>query len=526
MDKALKMGQVSVSGSFRLFLGKVLSSILLAIGSIILGRVMSPSEYGIYAIALIPSMTLALFRDWGITKSTTKNISQYRSEHKNENIYNIILVGLLFKTVISSVLSLGSLFLASNIATLFFNRPEISSLISIASLVILFESFIGISQSVFSGYEKMEYISYNLVCHALIRSIVGPFLVLLGYGAMGAIIGYTFSFIITAILGITLLYIKILKNLKKPKLNFQEKIKTLKEMLSYGFPISISEILGSFLYQFYAFLMAFYVNNVLIGNYQIAVNFTVFISFFSYPLVTVLFPAFSKLNPKQEIQLLRSVFSSAVKYAAIFLVPATMATIVLSIPVIETVYGQQWVHAPFFLSLYVLQNFFVLIGGLVIDSFLQGIGETKILLKLSILRLGFGIILSIILIPIFDIVGVILGTFLAEGLNKILAAYWLKKTYDAKPEYMSSFKIFISATIVALVTHFVLDNLIVASWLKLIIGAGIFLFLYIVLLPVTGAITLSDIKNLKSIFSNLGIFSKIINIPLTFAKIIASFIHR
>ncbi len=526
MDKAINMGKTTATGSFQLFIGKVLSSIILAVGSIILGRVMAPAEYGIYAIALIPSMTLTIFRDWGISRATIKFISQYKNLNADENINDIIITGSTFKVILSMLLSLISLFFASFIATTIFNRPETTSLISIASLVILFESLIGISQSIFSGYERMEYISYTLICQAILKSTAAPLFILLGYGALGAVTGYVFSFIGTALLGIILLYFRIFNHLKRSILHFSYKLETLKYMLKYGFPISISEILCNFLYQFYAFLMAFYVADSMIGNYQIAVNFGVFTSFFSYPLVTVLFPAFSKLDPKNEIELLRSVFSSAVKYAALFLVPATMATIILSGPVIETIYGQKWTEAPFFLSLYALQNFFVLLGGFVVDSFLKSVGETKILLRLSILRLIIGIILALVLIPVFGIVGVILGTFFAELLNKFLSTFWLNKQYAAKPNYRCSFKIFSASLIGALITTFILNLLVISSWLKLIIGASLFIILYIILLPLFGAITKNDIQKLKAMFSDLGVFTRILDIPFTITEIICSILKK
>lgn len=518
LDKALKMGKVSATGSFQLFVGKALSSILLAIGSIILARVMLPAEYGIYSIALIPSTTLALFSDWGINKAITKNISNSKALEKTENIYDIIVSGLIFKVTVGFLLSFSALFLANFIATTIFNRPETASLISIASIAILSESLLLTTQSTFNGYERMELTSYTLIFQSVLKSFVGPLLVLVGYGTIGAVIGYSLSFIISAILGIALLYFQLVKNLKKTSFNLKDKIKTLKKMLSFGLPLSLSVMLSSFLYQFYAFLMAFYVTDAMIGNYQIAVNFSVFISFFTYPLGTVLFPAFSKLDPKKEIQLLRTVFSSAVKYASLFLVPATMVTIVLAGPVIGTVYGQKWIEAPFFLSLYVLQNFFVLTGGLVINIFLQGVGETKFLLKLSIIKLLLGIPLAFFLIPTFEISGVILGTFFAELPIQVLGIYWLQKKYDTKPAYKTSVKILVASAVTSLVTYFVINTLVVADWLRLIIGGSIFLIVYLIIIPLIGAIKQNDVQTLKTMFSSLGIISKIINFILSIAE--------
>jgi len=518
VEKALEMGKVSVTGSFQLFIGKAASTVILAVGSIILARLMTPTEYGLYTIALVPSVTMSLFRDWGIGRAMAKYIAHYKAVGKDEKIHDIITVGLIFRITIGLILSLLSLLLANFIATTVFNRPEITSLISIVSIVILAESLLTAAQSNFTGFERMELTSFTLICESIIKSTAAPLLVLVGYGALGAVIGYTLSFLVAGIMGITLLYFLLFKNLKKSSSHLKDKIKILKKMLHYGVPLSISAILGSFLYQFYAFLMVFYCNDVMIGNYQIAINFAIFIAFFTYPIATVLFPAFSKLDPKKELQLLRTVFASAVKYSALFLVPATMVTIVLSETVVGTIFGQKWVHAPFFLSLYVIQNFFVLTGGLIVNSFLAGVGETKILLKLSLLQLLLGIPLGFILIPTYGIVGVILGTLIADIPYQFLGLHWLWKHYNTKPEFKISAKIFLAAAIASVATYLSLNFLVTAEWIKLLIGGTLFLTVYILTAPIIGAITPKDTQTLRTMFSGLGVISKLINIPLALAE--------
>lgn len=53
MQKALNMGKTSAAGSFQLFLGVAVSTVIMAIGTIILARLMTPEEYGLYAVARI-----------------------------------------------------------------------------------------------------------------------------------------------------------------------------------------------------------------------------------------------------------------------------------------------------------------------------------------------------------------------------------------------------------------------------------------------------------------------------------------
>ena len=518
MDKALEMGKTSATGSFQLFIGQVSSTITMAVGTIILARLMLPEEYGVYAVALIPSMMINLFHDWGIGPAMTKYIAQYRAANKEKDIHDIIAAGLIFKTATGLALTLLSLTLASFIATTIFNRPETTILIAIASIVMFSESLLTAARYCFTGFERMELNSLTMISYSTIKTVASPLLVLLGFGALGAVLGHTFALLASGIIGLAILYLLLFRKLKKPNPCRTDKIQTLKTMLRFGVPLSISTILNGFLMQFYAFMMAFYCSDIMIGNYQIAANFAILLTFFTFPIATVLFPAFSKLDPKNDPQLLQAVFSSAVKYTTMFLVPATIAIMVLSKPMIYTLFGEKWIYAPFFLTLYVITNLLVLFGGLVKNIFLAGLGETKMLMKLSLLSLSFGIPLAFILIPSYGIVGIILGTLIAVIPSFTLGLHWIWKHYGAKADYKSSTKIFIASAVAATTTYLTLNFLITSEWIRLIIGGTIFLTVYILTAPFIGAINQSDINNLRAMLTGLGFLSKLLNIPLTIAE--------
>jgi O-antigen/teichoic acid export membrane protein len=76
MDKAIEIGKVSASGSFKLFVGKASSTLILAVGTIILVRIIIPEDYGLYSIALTHSLMISLFQDWGISSALTRLIAQ------------------------------------------------------------------------------------------------------------------------------------------------------------------------------------------------------------------------------------------------------------------------------------------------------------------------------------------------------------------------------------------------------------------------------------------------------------------
>ncbi len=521
MEKALKMGKVSATGSFQLFVGVATSSVIMAVGAIILARLLSPAEYGLYTVALIPSMMINLFRDWGVNSAMAKYVAHSRAAEKKENVRDIIAAGLIFEISTGLALSLLSVFLAGSIASTIFHRPEIAPLISIVSITIFSGSLLTAAQSSFVGFERMELQSITLICQAVIKSVLAPLLVLLGFGALGAVLGYTLSFLVAGIIGSTILYFILFRNLKITKINRSKTLKTLKTMLHYGVPLSISSIVGGFLLQFYGFMMAFYCSDIMIGNFQVATNFAILLTFFTIPISTVLFPAFAKLDPQNEPQLLKTVFTSSVKYTTMLLVPATAAIMVLSKSMVSTLFGEQWIHAPFFLTLYVIGNLFSGFGNLSMVNLLTGLGETKTLMKLSLLTLVIGLLLAFLLIPHMGIVGVILGSFFSGLPSMFLGLHWIWKCYKVKADWESSAKIFAASMIAAATTYLFLNLLNTAEWLRLMTGGIVFLTSYIIVAPYIRAIVQDDITNLKLAFSGLGFISKIANLLLGVAEKVA-----
>jgi O-antigen/teichoic acid export membrane protein len=521
-DKIFEMGKTSATGSFHLFIGVAVSTIIMAVGSLILAWLLLPQEYGLYSIALIPSYMIILFRDWGINSAITRYIASLRTENKNEDIRNIIVGGLLFETATGLCLSFLSILLANSIASVLFHRPDSAGLISVVSVAIFSGSLLVASQSSFIGFENMKLNSLTLICQAVVKTTVGPLLIILGFGVLGAVVGYVLGFLVAGVIGVVALYLFFLRNLAKPQTDKKSLSETIKTMLRYGVPLSVSSMLGGFLTQFYGFMMVLFSNDAMIGNYTVASNFSVLLTFFSIPIATVLFPAFSKLNPQNEKPLLKVVFASSVKYTTLLLAPTIMAMMVLSKPMISTLYGEKWIYSPLFLTIYVAGNLAIVFGSLSLGGFLAGIGETKMQMKLGILTLLVGVPLAFLIIPPYGIIGVIVGSTLAGLPSLFWGLQWIWKHYEARADFKSSSKILAASATAALATYASISLLHTSEWIRLVTGATIFLTIYITAAPLIGAITTDDIHNLETMMSNLGIVSKLLNIPLNLAEKIAT----
>ena len=512
-DKALEMGQTSASGSFHLFIGKSVSTVVLAVGTIVLGLFILQSDYGLYAIALIPAGTFMLFQDWGVGSALTKYCATSKTAMKDFDGRKIIIAGLIFEIATATVLTVISLLTARFMASSLFNKPEAASLISLCSITVLSMSVLKTSQSIFVGFEKMQLYTYTMIVQAITQSVLAPILVILGYGAFGAIMGYTVSTIISGVLGLALVYFIIFRKLD-PSNKIQNLIQTLKTLLKYGIPLGIASILTGLLGTVYSFMIASFYNVATIGDYRIATNFAVLLGFVTIPISTVLFPVFAKLDPQKDLSLLRTIFKSSVKYTAILLVPVTMAMIVLSHPLIETIYGGKWPSAPYFLALLAATYLVVVFGYWSTNSLFSGIGETRLLSGLILLTFFVGLPLGFLLAWWFGLPGIIISTAISELPSLFVGLYIAKKRFEAVLDYKSSAKIILASVIAAFFTYIFLIMFSLPNFLGLLIGASIFLVIYLVVAPLIGAIDQFDINNLSAMFSSSGVAAKILKILL------------
>lgn len=518
MSKAIRMARLSAKGGVSLFLGLIISTLISAVGLIVVLRMLTPQEYGLVTIALIPPAFIGMFRDWGVNSAMIKYLAQYRSENRTIEAKNVLVSGLIFELTLGVLLSLVSFSLSNFLATHVFHRPEMGYLIEIASITILAGSLLTASQSAFIGFERMEFNSLTMICQSCMKSLLAPLLVLFGYGALGVVLGHTIAFLVACITGIVVLYFLVYRKIHVADNNDLNLKKTLKSMLKYGLPLFISAILSGLLLQFINFMMAIYCSDPLIGNYQAAVNFTVIITFFTTPIATVLFPAFSKLNAEKEKEILRIVFQSSVKYAAFLTVPATSMIMVLSKPLVFTLFGETWSQTPLFLALYAIMYLYTGLGNLSLGNFLNGQGKTKITMFLTLITLSIGLPLSLLLIPRFHILGLIV-TSLVSGIPSLaLGLHWIKRDFGITIDWFSSAKIFLSSGIAAAVTYLIVLQLSFPNWVELVVGGTVFIIIYLITIPIIGIVNQGDINNLKGMLSELGPFSRFFNLLLNLVE--------
>jgi len=498
------MAKVSAKGGFYLFWGVVVSTVVSALGVIVLARVLQPQDYGLYTIALTAPNLIGTFRDWGMNSAMVKYTAQYSAEEKPERVRSILLAGLVFEVILGVGLSFLSFLLSGFIATDIFRRP-ITALIQISSITILAGAFFSAASAAFTGREQMEPNSVTLVFQALFRSVLCPLLVYLGFGVSGAVVGYAAGVLGGGLVGVILMF-EIYHGLGK-KNGFAEPLKvweTMKFMFRYALPLSFSSLFNSFLGQFYNFIIVLYASNFLIGNYAVANNFTVLLAFFATPITTMLFPAFSKLNADKDKETLKIVFKSSIKYSSLLVIPPTAAVIALANPVVSALFGSKYGSAPLFLALLAVNYLLTAFGALSIGTLISGQGKTRFYLELAIINTITGIVLAVLLVPTLGVVGLIMTTIFDGVPGLVISLDWIKKHYDASVDWGSSAKILVSSAAAGALAYFVVSFLSLSSWPSLTVGLIVFAAGFLLSVIATRALRKTDIDGLRLMASELG----------------------
>jgi O-antigen/teichoic acid export membrane protein len=517
MSKALDIGKESTKGSFHYLWGLVVSTLISSIGTIFIARLLGSDQYGLYTIVLSVPLLIVTFRDWGINLAMVKFTAQFRAEDRIEETRNIIVSGLAFEVLIGFLLSLSTILSADYVATSFFNRPTIAPLIQVASVYIFTGGLIAAATAAFTGFEKMELNSIMIVCQSIFRTFLIIALVLMGLGTSGAIIGFAFGTIIAGIIGLIIIW-QLYSRIPRTTHHSLEIKAYISTMLTYGLPLSLATIIIGVLPQYYVVLLPIYYaanNNTAIGNYGIAMNFVVLITFFSMPIITMLFPAFSKLNPYKDKDSLRIIFRLSVKYASLFVVPVSFLVMCLAVPAVSTLFGNTYESAALFLALLAIQYLFTAFGNLSISGLLSGQGKTGFVLKTSILTGLIGFLLGYFAIIAFGVLGLILTTIIASVPSLILGIRFIQKNYDVSIDWVSSVKILSASGITALVTYVFISIITLPSWIQLLLGTLLFVGLFTVMVLLFKAIDKNDLTILSQMTTSLG------GVGLAFRKVIS-----
>jgi O-antigen/teichoic acid export membrane protein len=293
-DELTTIAQNAARGGMFLFVGNTSSTVILAVGIIVVARLLGPSDYGLYTLVTVIPLLLVSLSDMGMNFALVRLPARLRAEGNYAKANRLTRLGFLIKLAISTVAFIVCYIGSTAIAAIVLNRPESAPFLRIASLIVVFQALVDATSNSFIGQDQMQDCACVQIMQAALKGTLGPALVLVGLGISGALSGYVLSLGTAGLVGAMILFTGHERSSSQAPDSVSVESHAL---LGYGLPLYITTILSVFITQYQNIVLAHFASNVEIGNFGATWNFTTFMLILLYPITTAMFPMFSKMVP-------------------------------------------------------------------------------------------------------------------------------------------------------------------------------------------------------------------------------------
>ena len=340
-------------------LGKTVSLITVSV----LAHLLTPANFGVVALAALAIEYLSIINDFGLS---TALLQRREKIDEASNIVSTI------NLIISVSLTLLTILLAP-FAAIFFNEPELTSVLRWLGLSFAFNAFGSVHKARLQREMQFGKQLIPEIGNNVIKAIVSIGLAIMGSGAWALVFGQLSG------LGVSIILLWIVVPWR-PRLLLIGK--TARKLFNYGISIMIDRALNIFGDSFDYFLIGRFFETAALGVYTLAYRLPELLIITTLNVLGgVFFPAFSSFQNDPER--LRKSFLSTTRYVQLLVTPMCLGLIVAADPIIRVVFGDQWLDAIRLMQILALHTLVLSIGYHVGDVY-KAIGRPDILIKIAI----------------------------------------------------------------------------------------------------------------------------------------------
>lgn len=512
-----------VQNSYILIIGYLFSSLISSIGTIIIIRLISVEENSYINIAYIIPAILADFGEFGLNYASIYFIAKNIKEGNYKGVRDVIKINLIVKLIIGLIftifVSLFSAFIALEIYRIKDERMIL--LIQVASIGIISTILYEALNSFFLGAQYVKIVQIGTILRTLLRAILAITFILLGLTLLGPMLGFILSPLIVVFIYLILLGFKFnFKDTDKESIEW----KRFKEMIKYGYPLTVFSLLWGIQFQLYIYILTFYGYILEVSYLNVAIVSGSLIGILTRSISLTLFPIFSKMdwdNGGRDKRKLIEYFQFSNKFATILIIPATILLIIFSTEIFPMVFGYDYIEASPFISIYFCIFFLVSFGSLSIPAFFNGQKQTKFVLYIQLVELLSIIFFSIVLISLIGAIGIAYGIVLGYIISVIFGNISIRIKYGKILfDNMKNVSIIFFLSIISGFFTFFLYGIILSliipgegmliTILKLILAFTFYAVLFLFLIGIFSQITVEELEFFETSFKNFPIINKVI----------------
>jgi len=385
----MRIRQTIVKGTAWAAMANALSAGLTFVTLFVLARLLGPDEFGVFALVWSILTIFGMLGDFGVGSSVAKYLAE-ESTARRGLVRSILRDGLYIKLV-SGVLFSLLCFLAAHALGVIFHDPRLVDPLQIGALIPLFGSVIEFCKFVFKSQTDIRQVAVISGVEFGGKLVLAVLLVVLGYGATGAIAGHVIATGAAAMLALWRVYIHLYR--PHPPCRGSR----WRSILAYCLPF-IAIAFAAFVYtEMSNVLIGFFSDSTEVGYYNSGKTIARVLTIVAVTLGSAIGPSFVQLRTRQGDEISEA-FHQVLNYSLILLTPLAVLIWGLASLVVPLIFGQE--YSPGISVLQILAPF-VLASGLsaIVSPISDYLGKAKFRAVALIPTVLAYLVLGAILVP-------------------------------------------------------------------------------------------------------------------------------
>lgn len=450
----------TISGLLWKFAERIGAQAITFILSIILARLLTPSDYGAIAILLIFITFADVFVNAGFGSALI-----YKKGADNLDFSSVFYFNFIFSVFVYAVI-----YLAAPYITSFYNIPILQPTLRVLALRIPVAAINSVQQAYVSRNMQFKKFFYSTLTGTAVSAVVGIIMAYNGYGVWSLVGQYLSNAIIN-----TLVLFSVIS--WRPQLMFS--FQRLRSLFNYGWKLLFSSLLDNG-YQS--------LNSLLIGKFYTPTDLAFFDTGQKFPMVivnninssisSVLFPALASEQDKPER--VKAHTRKAIQISSYIMWPMMLGMAVCADNIISLVLTNKWLPAVPYLQIACITYGLWPIHTANLQA-INAMGRSDIFLKLEIIKKVISITVLLISIQYGVMAVALSGIFIgviSTFINAYPNGYLLKYTYSE--QIRDILPSFLCASVMALAVYFS-DKFVDYIYFKLMIQVGVGILIYVII---------------------------------------------
>ena len=373
--------------------------------SVILARLLSPSDYGIIAMVTIFFAVAQSFVDSGFSNALVRKTDR-REEDLSTCFYFNIGVGIVAYIV---------LFLIAPFIADFYNQQILSPIIRITGLGVVLNSLCVVQQALFTIKIDFKSQAKVTLSATIISGIVGVVLAYQGYGVWALV----WQGVVMTSARMALLW---LMSKWRPTTGFSKS--SFNYLFGYGSKLLASGLLDTIYNNIYPIVIGKFYTPAQLGNYSRALSFAQLPSSnITSILQRVTFPVLSTIQ--DDIPRLQANYRRLLKLSAFIVFPLMMGLAAVAFPMIRIVLTPKWEGCSLYLQIICFALMWYPIHAINLNL-LQVKGRSDLFLRLEIIKKIVGVCIMCITIPL-GITAMCIGMVVSSLISLFINTYYTGK---------------------------------------------------------------------------------------------------